>query len=157
MLLHYFLPTWRWTRELFLFSTLIDKSPQTSNISQPLKRKKKSGLPYPHNRTFWFLVNMYVCIYNFCVEVFEKTISHTKMIDHSLERYYNGVCYRLYKILCAGTAARGARLKLNNCVLTMMLSTNRYKKHSRVFSRSFFNFCRSFKALQYPNQKILTK
>ena len=61
------------------------------------------------------------------------------------------------KILCAGTAARGARLKLRNCVLTMMLSTNRYKKHSRVFSRSFFNFCRSFKALQYPNQKILTK
>ena len=40
------------------------------------------------------------------------------------------------KILCAGTAARGARLKLKNCDLTMMLSTNRYKNHSRVFSRS---------------------
>ena len=48
---------WRSTRELFLFSTLIDKSPLTSNISQLLKRKEKSGLPYPHNRTFWFLVN----------------------------------------------------------------------------------------------------
>ena len=61
------------------------------------------------------------------------------------------------RILCAGTAARGARLKFRNCVLTMMLSTNRYKKYSKVFSRSFFNFYRSFKALQYPNQKILTK
>ena len=40
------------------------------------------------------------------------------------------------KILCAGTAASGARLKLKNCDLTMMLSTNRYKNHSRVFSRS---------------------
>ena len=87
--------------------------------------------------------------------MFEKTISRTKMIDHSLERYYNGVCYRLYKNIVRGYC--GARLKLRNCVLTMMLSTNRYKKHSRVFSRSFFNFCRSFKALKYPNQKILTK
>ena len=91
----------------------------------------------------------------FCVEVLEKIISRTKMIDHSLERYYNGVCYRLYKNIVRGYCC--ARLKLRNCVLTMMLSTNRYKKHSRVFSRSFFNFCRSFKALQYPNQKILTK
>ena len=76
-------------------------------------------------------------IYNFCIEVFEKTISRTKMIDHSFERYCNGVCYRLYKILCAGTAARSARLKLKNCGLTMILSTNRYKNHSRVFSRLF--------------------
>ena len=28
---------------------------------------------------------MYKCIYNFCVEVFEKTISRTEMIDHSFE------------------------------------------------------------------------
>ena len=41
-------------------------------------------------------------IYNFCVEVFEKTISRTKMIDHSLERYYNGVYYRLYKNIVRG-------------------------------------------------------
>ena len=39
------------------------------------------------------------------------------------------------KILCAGTVAQGARLNLKNCGLTMMLSTNRYKNHSRVFSR----------------------
>ena len=38
---------------------------------------------------------MYICIYNFCVEVFEKTISRTEMIDHSFESYFNGVCYRL--------------------------------------------------------------
>ena len=58
MLLHYFLP--KTLRKLFLFSTLIDKSPLTSNISQLLKRKEKSGLPYPYNRTFWFLVNIYI-------------------------------------------------------------------------------------------------
>ena len=40
------------------------------------------------------------------------------------------------KIFCAGTAARGARLKLKNCGFTMILSTNRYKNHSRVFSMS---------------------
>ena len=38
------------------------------------------------------------------------------------------------KIFCAGTAARGVRLKLKNCGLTMMLSTNRYKNLSRIFS-----------------------
>ena len=40
------------------------------------------------------------------------------------------------KMLCAGTAARGARFKYKNCDLTVMLSTNRYKNHSRVFSTS---------------------
>ena len=34
--------------------------------------------------------------------MFEKTISSTKMIDHSFERYYNGVCYRLYKNIVCG-------------------------------------------------------
>ena len=66
--------------------------------------------------------------------MFEKTISRTKMIDHSFERYYNGVCYRLYKNIVRGYCC--TRLKLKNCGLTMILSTNRYKNHSRVFSRS---------------------
>ena len=41
------------------------------------------------------------------------------------------------KIFCAGTAARGARLKLRNCVLTMMLSTNRYKNIAEYFLGPF--------------------
>ena len=40
----------------------VHKSPLTSNISQLLKRKEKSGLPYPYNRTFWFLVNIHIYI-----------------------------------------------------------------------------------------------
>ena len=38
------------------------------------------GLPYR-------LASLRICmyIYNFCVEVFEKTISRTEMIDHSFE------------------------------------------------------------------------
>ena len=36
-------------------------------------------------------------IYNFCVEVFEKTISRTEMIDHSFENKFNEACYRLFK------------------------------------------------------------
>ena len=58
------------------------------------------------------------------------------------------------KMLCAGTAASSARLKLKNCGLTMILSINRYKNHSRIFSRSSLT---SVEALQYPHQKILTK
>ena len=42
-------------------------------------------------------VCMNVCIDNFCVEVFEKTISRTEMIDHSFERKFYGPCYRLCK------------------------------------------------------------
>ena len=60
-------------------------------------------------------INIYI---NFCVEVFEKTISRTKMIDHSLERYYNECVIGYIKILCAGTAAGSARLKLRNCLFT---------------------------------------
>ena len=41
------------------------------------------------------------------------------------------------KILCAGTAARCARLKLKNCGLTMMLFTNSCENHSRIYSRPY--------------------
>ena len=34
----------------------------------------------------YFYRHFYRNIYHFCVEVFEKTISHTEMIDHSFER-----------------------------------------------------------------------
>ena len=37
--------------------------------------------------------------------MFEKTISRTEMIDHSFERLYNGVCYRLYKNIVRGARA----------------------------------------------------
>ena len=36
-----------------------------------------------------------VYIDNFCVEVFEKTISRTDVIDHSFERKFNGVYFKL--------------------------------------------------------------
>ena len=45
---------------------------------------------------------MYVCIDNYCVEVFEKTISRTEMIDHSFERIFYGACYRLCKNFMRG-------------------------------------------------------
>ena len=32
-----------------------------------MKRKEKSGLPYPHNQTFWFLVN-----YNYILNLFKN-------------------------------------------------------------------------------------
>ena len=41
------------------------------------------------------------------------------------------------KILCAGTAAPCARIKYKNCGLTMMLFTNSYENHSRVYSRPY--------------------
>ena len=41
------------------------------------------------------------------------------------------------KIFCAGTAAHDAHVKYRNCGLTMMVSTNPYKNHSRVFFESF--------------------
>ena len=78
--------------------------------------------------------------YNFCVEVFEKTISPTEIIDHSFERYYNGVCYRLCKNVLRGYCTRGARLKYKNWNLTMMLSTNSFENHSRVYSRLYLTF-----------------
>ena len=37
----------------------------------------------------------YIYIYQNCVEVFEKTITRTEMIDHSFERKYYGAWNRL--------------------------------------------------------------
>ena len=38
-------------------------------------------------------------------------------------------------MLCAGIVVRDARLKYENCGLTMMLFTNCYENHNKVFSR----------------------
>ena len=49
-------------------------------------------------------------IYKICVEVFEKTISRTEMIDHSFERKFYEACHRLSKKLVRGfTCAQRAR------------------------------------------------
>ena len=50
------------------------------------------GLPY---RLANLLIYMYTCIDQICVEVFEKTIRDTEMIDHSFERKFYGVWNRL--------------------------------------------------------------
>ena len=46
-----------------------------------------------------------------CVEVFEKTIRRTEIIDHLFERkfYEHGIGY--IKMLCTGLVARSARTK----------------------------------------------
>ena len=124
--------------KLFLFSTLLHKSSLTSIYFATFEKKREVRSPLPTQPNFLVFGDIiYLYIYNFCVEVFEKTISPTEIIDHSFERCYNGVCYRYVKMLCTGTAARGARLKYKNCDLIVMLSTNRYKNHSRVPSTLF--------------------
>ena len=47
--------------KLFLFSTLLDKSPLTFSFIYftTLKAKEELGLPCPHNQTFWFLVKFH--------------------------------------------------------------------------------------------------
>ena len=42
--------------KLLLSSTLLDKSPLTFIYFATFEKKKESGLPYPHNQTFWFSV-----------------------------------------------------------------------------------------------------
>ena len=70
--------------KLFLFSTLLHKSPQTSIYFATFEKKREVRSPLPTQPNF--LVFGKYNIYNFCVEVFEKTISRTDMIDHSFER-----------------------------------------------------------------------
>ena len=69
--------------------------------------------------------------------MFEKTISRTEMSHHSFQSSIMECVIGYIRIFCAGTAARGARLKLKNCGLTMMLFTHSYKNHSRVYSRPY--------------------
>ena len=58
-------------------------------------------------KTYTLYIYIYVYIYidwlidKFCVEVFEKTIRRTDMIDHSFERKLYGACYR-YKNFVRG-------------------------------------------------------
>ena len=58
-----------------------------------LPKTKKFGCVGRGDLTSLFY--MYIYIDNFCVEVFEKTKSRTYVIDHSFERKFKGVCFRL--------------------------------------------------------------
>ena len=55
------------------------------------------GLPY-RLASLLIHVYMYTSIDQICVEVFEKTIRRTEMIDHSFERKFYGAWNRLLKI-----------------------------------------------------------
>ena len=69
--------------KLFLFSTLIHKSPLTCTYFATFEKKREVRSPLPTQPNFLVFGN--ICIYNFCVEVVAKTISSTEMIDHSFE------------------------------------------------------------------------
>ena len=56
---------------------------------------------------------MDILIYKFCVEVFEKTLSRTKMIDHSCERKFYGEYY----MLCKNTVRGFSRMERAHKVL----------------------------------------
>ena len=43
--------------KLFLFPTLLDKSPLTSVYFATFEKKREVRSPLPHNQTFWLLVN----------------------------------------------------------------------------------------------------
>ena len=72
--------------KLFLFSTLLQKSPLTSIYFATFEKKREVRSPLPTQPNFLVFSKYNIYIYNFCVEVFEKTISRTEMIDHSFER-----------------------------------------------------------------------
>ena len=44
--------------KLFLFPTLLDKSPLTYVYFATFEKKREIRSPLPHNQTFWFLVNI---------------------------------------------------------------------------------------------------
>ena len=45
--------------KLFIFPTLLDKSPLTSVYFATFEKKREVRSPLPHKRTFWFLVNIH--------------------------------------------------------------------------------------------------
>ena len=88
MLRHNFCRTDGRLVKLFLFSTLLHKSPLTSIYFATFEKKREVRSPLPTQSKFLVFgkyVYMYICIYNFCVDEFEKTISRTEMIHHSFE------------------------------------------------------------------------
>ena len=77
--------------KLFLFSTLRHKSPLTCTYFATFEKKREVRSPLPTQPNSLVFDNIHKNnnnnnIYNFCVEVYEKTISHIEMIDHSFER-----------------------------------------------------------------------
>ena len=79
--------------KLLLSSTLVDKSPLTFIYFTTFEEKRRVRSPLPTQPNF--LVYSNIEIYKICVEVFEKTISRTEMIDHSFERKFYEACHRL--------------------------------------------------------------
>ena len=76
---------------------------------------------------------MDILIYRFCVEVFEKTLSRAKIIDHSFERKFYGRIIRYSKMFCAVSVACNERTKFYNGSFTMMLFTNLCEDYTIAF------------------------
>ena len=70
--------------KLFLLCTILGKSPLTSIYFATFEKKREVRSPLPAQSKF-LVLGKYTYIYNFCVEVFEKTMSRAVMIDHSFE------------------------------------------------------------------------
>ena len=69
-------------------------------------------LKYAFHRTH-FEVKIYIYIDQICIEVFEKTIRRTEIIDHLFERkFYGALKIGYIKMFREGLVARSARTKL---------------------------------------------
>ena len=94
---------------------------------------------------------MDILIYKFCVEVFEKTLSRAKIIDHSFERKFYGRIIRYSKMFCAVSVARNARIKFYNGSFTMMLFTNLYENYTIAFFSRCLKNCWILKTVYNNN------
>ena len=76
---------------------------------------QRRALMWPNNLCArLYIHNIYIYIdietYKICVEVFEKTVSPTEMIDHSFERKFYKACHRLcLKSMRGSSRAQRAR------------------------------------------------
>ena len=91
--------------KLFLFSTLLHKSPLTSIYFTTFEKKREVRSPLPTQPNFLVFGNI-TYIYQTSADVFGNTIRCTELIDHSFEKKFYGVrnrlCYKLARGLgCA--------------------------------------------------------
>ena len=77
---------------------------------------------------------MDILIYKFSVEVFEKTLSRTKMIDHSFKRKFYGVYY----MLCKNAVSGFSRTKRTHKVLKWDFHYDAIYQSARKLHHSIF-------------------
>ena len=132
--------------KLFLFPTLLDKSPLTSVYIATFEKKREVRSPLPNNQTFWFLVNyMLFYIMHYSLSLFlllPNILSHSVSVSLSRSLYlFLTICISLSFPFVSVSLSVSHYLYLSLFPFCFCLSISLSLSVSHYLYLSLFPFC----------------